>query len=292
MTTENFAIAVDSLADWSRLPSPLYSPGWKRTVAMIGGNPCAAKNFEEHCKVFQKSGVAKECRGLWTNNFLGFGTLIKETFGAWSNLNVHGNEEAAAEMREVFPNLPVYGAAPHNIRSVHAAQWTAIQDFVGKHPDVPDEAAMWKLIEGCDINKDWSGSIFPFDIADGTQTIRGYFCEIAGVFEVLKAQRDRRDGKPYGPTHGVEIKPGWWRKGMDDAGFLSQHKEWCRQCGHPLKLRGHEDLQFTDDFSETHRDLVQIAIKRKHGAVMHEPKALSEEQRAIRTTDYQRLVTA
>lgn len=284
MTPDNFAKSCESLRYWTELPAVKH--GWvegHRVIAMIGGTPTMHPKFEELCKIFRETIPRKEARGLWTNSFNGYGTLIAETFGHF-NLNVHGDEQAAAEMRRSV-SWNILGSAPNPRQSMHAGQFTAIQDFIGS-PEIPDEAAMWEKIEACDVNRFWSGSIFPFDMPDGSQEIRGYFCEIAGVFEALQADRDRAEGKDeWGPKHGQIIVPGWWRLGMEYPSFAAQHKKHCRTCGFPLKLRGHQDDERADDVSKTHAHLIQIGTKRKQRMIMHEKLP---DDRVIETTDYQR----
>lgn len=269
MTPENFRIALESVKDFAKLPP---APNGHRVIAMIGGNPTMHPQFEELCGIFRDVIPDKNARGLWTNNINGHGKVIDETFGFF-NLNVHGNEKHASEMRRELKPWSVFGSAPHRERSLHSSMFTAIQDFVGTL-EIPDEKAMWDRIEQCDINKHWSGSIVQID-----GHIYGYFCEIAASFESI-----------YGHNTGIDVaeNPRWWMDAMSSRDFHTQAAEWCQKCGISLKLRGHEDLDFTDDFSKSHGGLVQIAVRRKQKHVMHETLP---DDRAETATDYQRLTT-
>jgi hypothetical protein len=289
MRPENFREAVRSLRDWTELLPVWDQPiaNGHRVIAMIGGNPCMSPHFEAYCQILKEEIPRKEARGLWTEKFNGFGPLIRETFGFF-NLNVHDNDEAAEEMRRELPGTGNYiQGAGH--RSVHGGLFTAIQDFVGT-PEIPDRAAMWRMIGNCEVNLHWSGTIMPFDLPDGSQVIRAYFCEIAGVLERIAASRAEAEGQAsWGPTHGLPVTPGWWKQGMNDLAFDRQMREWCPKCGVAMKIRGHEDLEFTDDFSPTHEGMVQLAIKRKQGYKLHgSPPA----ERSTLWTDYQRNLTA
>lgn len=283
MTPENFRLSVQSLREWTELP-PVRNQPWAngcRVIAVIGGNPISSKYFEDYCHIMQEEIPRKEARGLWTENLQGKGKLCRETFGTF-NLNVHAHDKAAEEMRRELPGVNILGDKQ---RSIHGGLFTAVRDFIGT-PEVPDEAAMWRKIEDCDVNKHWSGGITAFDLADGTQVIRAYFCEIAGVLERIQASQDEAAGRPWGPKLGIEVKPGWWKLNMSDPGFDAQKKEWCPKCGVTMKVRGHEDLAFTDDFSKSHEGLVKLAIKRKQGYKLHgEPPA----ERSAEWTDYVRL---
>lgn len=271
MTPENFGIATESLAEWSEQPPTpnLKLPGASHhVIAMIGGNPTFHPQFEELCKIFQKNVRKKEARGLWTNNLNGYGTLIRETFGFF-NLNVHGVETAADEMRRDLPGVNIYGSGKHIKHSIHSGVFTAIQDFVGS-AQIPDEEKMWDIIQQCDFNVKWSGSIVQLA---GDGKIYAYFCEMAATYESI-----------YGHKTGIPVTRDWWRLPIES--FNEQVKEWCPKCGVPLRIRGHADNERTDDFSKTHQPLVQIGIKRKQKIEMHEtlPDDYTHE-----ATDYQQL---
>lgn len=265
MTPTNFRRAVESLRDWSEAePADVTNPGTPHNViAMIGGNPCLHPRFDELCAIFRDVIPNKRSRGLWTNNLAGRGKDARDTFG-WFSLNVHGDSGNAAEMRRELSWSSINGHAPRPEHSRHAAVFTAVRDFIGS-PEIPDEAAMWQLIEGCDINRKWSGSI----IQIGGE-IFAFFCEIAATFEAI-----------YGHKTGIPVTPGWWKLGMD--AFDAQSKEWCPKCGVPLRMKGHMDNEQTDDFSKTHETLVQLGISRGQKIQVHD--AIGEHTHEA--TDYQ-----
>jgi hypothetical protein len=90
--------------------------------------------------------------------------------------------------------------------SLHAPLLAAIQDLYG-------EQEMWEKISNCDINKYWSGTIL-----QNNGVLRGYFCEVAGSFDLARKT-----------DNGIEVKPGWWKAPIQD--FAKQIKHFCPGCG-------------------------------------------------------------
>lgn len=246
MTPENFRAAVRSLADWHGV------------VGVFGGNPCTHPQFPELCRIIAEEIPDKRRRGLWTNNLLGHGAIIRETFlpGGFFNLNVHDRSDAADEMRRELPGVSIFG---ENRKSWHSPVMMSLRDFV------PDEAERQKLIEQCDVNLKWSGAI-----AQVNGELRAYFCEIAAAWDLVRGQ-----------DNGLPVEPGWWRWGMER--FADQAK-LCHDCGVPLKLRGHLDTDFVYDTSATNRQYVRVNVRRK--AVVHD---VLPGDRVRETTDYMRL---
>lgn len=256
MSVENFRLACESLADY---------PG---VVGLFGGNPCTHPEFAELCRIMRET-LPRRRRGLWTNNVLGHAAVIRETFG-YFNLNAHGNAAHAEQMRrEVIaplrrhpevnqPSLEVWGTTRENW---HAPVLVAGKDVIG------DEAALWASIETCDINRRWSGAV-----TQRGGELRAYFCEVAASFANM-----------YGEDGGLEVEPGWWRRPMGD--FAAQARRWCPDCGVYLRLKGHRDLEFTDDVSKTH--LVQLGVSAGRTTAIHE--SIAGEPRTHESTDYQGL---
>lgn len=241
MTPANFRLACESLADWTGI------------VGVFGGNPCVHQDFPELCAIMREVIPDIRRRGLWTNNLRGQGAVARETFG-YFNLNVHDDEAAAAEMAAELPGVPIYGRGK---QSWHAPVLLAVKDFV------PDEQAMWSLIEQCDINLKWSGAI-----TQHFGELRAYFCEVAAAFDNV-----------YGEDRGLFVTPGWWKLPME--AFLEQARRWCPSCGVPLKRRGHLDRAFVDDMSVLH---AALPVKRER--VVHETLPVDGTDEV---TDYLRL---
>lgn len=258
MTLENFRAAVRSLADWHGI------------IGVFGGNPCLHPQFPELCQIIREEIPDRRRRGLWSNNVNGYGAVIAETFG-YFNLNVHTEGAKADEMRRDVI-VPLRGTAGVDARSLqvfgehrqswHAPTLVAIRDMIGTPGGPADEAAMWAMIERCDINRNWSGAI-----AQRRGELRAYFCEVAAAFDNVRDE-----------DHGIPVTPGWWRLGMD--AFEHQARRWCPDCGVPLKMRGHQDREDTDDISRTWADLT-VNGKRRH--VLHESV---DQEHTHEATDY------
>jgi hypothetical protein len=226
--------------------------GYWGVIGVFGGNPAIHPKFEEICSILRKY-FPKEQRGLWCNNPLGKGEIMRKTFNPYvSNLNVHTNMDAWNEFVRDWPECARVLKGEHESR--HSPPLVAMKDKKQvkslPHWDregvrVPNtEANRWELISRCDINQFWSAMVC---YVPG-KGLRAFFCEIAGMMAMLHADN------PKWKDLGMEAKPGWWKKSMKD--FASQAKYYCHQCGIPLKIRG--ELEQSGDrelISETHQDI-------------------------------------
>lgn len=228
ISLDHFRQACESLRDYFGI------------VGVFGGNPAIHPQFEELCKIIQEV-IPYERRGLWSNNPLGKGKIMRETFNpAVSNLNVHLDQKAYEEFRRDWPEARPFGL---DRDSRHSPVYTALKDLV------PDESERWEMISRCDINQHWSAMIGVF-----RGELRGWFCEIAGAQAMLH-QHD-----PNYPDTGLWIRPGlpsWWKQPMQEFGY--QVDVHCHGCGVPLK--GHGELAQAEEengvefVSATHLDI-------------------------------------
>lgn len=217
------------------------------TIGVFGGNPAISPHFEEICRRLQKHIPQEKC-GLWCNNPLGKGKIMRETFNpSRSNLNVHLDKQAYLEFRKDWPESMPFGIKQD---SRHSPVYVALKDVI------PSEEARWELISNCDINKHWSAMVGVF-----RGQLRGWFCEIAGAQSMLHQHET-----DY-PDTGVPIEPGWWKRGIH--GFSSQVDYHCHRCGVPLRGRGElaqeDDSKGTEQVSLTHLGVYKP--KRKTRAV-------------------------
>ena len=100
MSIDCFRKAVQSLQDW---------PG---VVAIFGGNPPTHPQFAELMEIFCEEIPDQKRRGLWANNLLKHGELIRRVFypeGTF-NLNAHGDINAAAEIERWLPGRLISGS--------------------------------------------------------------------------------------------------------------------------------------------------------------------------------------
>lgn len=204
MSVEQFEVACQSLEDYFGV------------VGVFGGNPATHPQFHEICEVM-KQYIPWEQRGLWCNNPLGKGVIMRETFNpAYSNLNVHLDATAYQEFKRDWPESKPFGL---DSDSRHSPPWVAMQDVI------EDESERWDLIANCDINKRWSALIGVF-----RGELRAWFCEIAGAQSML------HQNEPDYPDTGLAVEPNWWRQSIHSYAHQIDHH--CHGCGIPLRGYG------------------------------------------------------
>ncbi len=230
MTPDQFDEACRSLA------------GYWGVVGMFGGNPCVHPQFDLLCEIM-RGHFPLEQRGIWTNNLMGHGAAARITF--WpghSNLNMHLDAEAREEFARDWPeSIPHLRGVDQD--SVHSAPWVAMKDVI------PDEAARWRLIGQCDINRHWSAAI---GVIPG-RGMRAYFCEIAASMAALHC------ADPDWPDVGLPVVPGWWQRPMAD--FEAQVTLHCHACGIPLRRPGKgAQTGGPEEYTATHAAIVRPKI--------------------------------
>lgn len=232
MTPKQFEQAVLASKDWI-----IRERG---TLAAFGGNPCASACFDEICAIIREH-LPEENRGLWTNNFLGKGKVISETFtkkGVY-NFNCHQDQKAADEILEVFPWATVHG---RDRASLHASIFIASQDFL-------NEEGIWKAVSKCTYDIEWSAIVI--QEAPDWGSLGGYSCEIAATH----ARTNRK-------ALGVPVEPGWLD--LKEKDFEHQYDFACRRCGGCLNLDGVQDIggNWRDQFSETNLNVLAMTKSR------------------------------
>lgn len=240
---------------------------WPGVVAMFGGNPCVHPKFPELVKILCDEIPEQRRRGLWTNNLMKHGDLVRKSFypNGRFNLNAHCDSDAAKEFDKWLPGKII--ETSRRRMSWHSPILLAYNDM-GLTYD------KWvKYRENCDINRDWSSAIVERTTADGTKKPYVYFCEVAAALDGVR-----------GVNHGIPAEPGWWKWKMDR--FSSQVSNCCDVgCGVPLKRLGHKDREDTYDYSPTWaRDVEEGAKGRSKLKVV---KHLTMPKGTELTTDYQ-----
>jgi len=227
MTPEQFEQAVLSLR------------GYWGVYGVFGGNPALSPHFEECCAILCKH-VPFEQRGLWCNHAHGKAKAMRQTFDPRvSNINVHLDQEAAAEFRRDWPEANIVG---EHQDSRHAPVFVAMRDLV------PDEGERWALISGCDVNQLWSAAIILF-----RGELRAFFCEVAAAMASLHQHEPGYPDTGLDPTWAWQNPPEfrlvgavppnlekpfykWWELPM--GWFKDQVRKHCHECGVPLRGRG------------------------------------------------------
>jgi hypothetical protein len=183
----------------------------------VTGN-CSHPQFPQIAALWERYVPPKQ-RGLWTNNLMTHGDVVRRVFypDGTFNLNVHGSQRAREQMQKYLPGIPVWGTEGAS----HHGQ------VIGHYKDYGISDEEWlKKREACTINQNWSGAIYE---RDGAPYM--YFCEVAGSHDGVRRE-----------NHGVRCEPGCWEWGMEK--FQHQVRECCdRSCIVPCNFRGHNDLQ-------------------------------------------------
>ena len=226
MSPEQFEQAVSASCEWVKRENG--------TLAIFGGNPCVSRHFEDYCEILAKY-LPPQNRGLWTNNLLGKGHIAKRFFDRTStfNFNVHEDKAAAAEIRQTFPWVKIFGV---NKASQHATLFAASSEFV-------DEQMLWKLVEQCSYDIHWSAIVVQ-EAPDWTQ-LGAYSCEIASTH-----------ARVNGVANGIPVVPGWLDCSLSEVEH--QYRFACPRCSGCMNLKGIPDSAKIDQFSSTNAHLVQL----------------------------------
>lgn len=234
--------------------------GWPGIRGIFGGNPTAHPEFEGLMRILVEEVPDQRQRGLWSNDLLEHGELVREVFypNGYTNLNAHGDPAAAAQIDKWMPGHLI--ARSRSKPSWHGPILVERRDY-----GVSDEA--WAAArESCDINQNWSGAIVE---RDGRPF--SYFCEVASALDGVR-----------GENHGMPATPGWWRSRMD--AFEGQVRNCCdRGCGVPLRLKGHLDRDETYDVSASWLPAVSA---RRHSAVSIQAHDTLPSEQSHELTDY------
>jgi hypothetical protein len=237
--------------------------GWPGVRAMFGGNPPNHSRFPDLCQIMVEEVPNPRQRGLWANDLLSHGALVRDVFQfSRLNLNAHADRAAAAEIDKWLPGRLIESSRAS--ASWHSPVLMNYRDFGISEPE-------WiEARENCDINRKWSSAIVE---RDGKPF--AYFCEVAASMDGVR-----------GENHGIEAVPGWWQFGMDRFGH--QVTGCCdRGCGVPLKMKGHLDR---DDVYDVSQSWASLSVKGKRVQLAVHDSAPSV--RVTETTDYMRLRTA
>lgn len=226
--------------------------GYYGVVGIFGGNPALHPQFGTICEILKKH-IPYEQRGLWCNNPLGKGPLMRETFNPKvSNLNVHMDHKAYNSFKDDWSECGPVGLMQD---SRHSPPFVAMKDVE------PDESKRWEMISDCDINQYWSAMMAEF-----RGELRAWFCEIAGAQSILHQDNPNYPDTGLDPTVGYEhfTAPGdriettvgkWWQLPMDS--FAHQVRKHCHECGIPLRGYGElaQSTTGSEQVSETHKDI-------------------------------------
>lgn len=183
MTKDFFADAIRSLEDF---------PG---RVGMMGGEPTLHPDFEGLCQIMRELIPDRRRREFWTSG--------------------HKWDEYKDVILETFdPDRIAYNDHT-SLKGQHHPLMVAADDVI------EDKELMWRLIDNCWVQEQWSASINPKG---------AFFCEVAAARDILM------DG-----PGGWPVEKGWWRKVPKD--FKAQMEYSCTKCSAAIPMKGQSDLR-------------------------------------------------
>jgi hypothetical protein len=213
MTPDDFARAVDALADFPAESTP-DRQGRRKVVGMIGGEPLGHPEFPRLCEIMVRALPEMRHRGLWTG------------------VRYEKHRHRAAVERLIGSGRSRAGYLNQNLHDrecFHQPVLVAVRDVVD------DEAAMWRLIDACPLQREWSSAITPKGF---------FFCEVAAAMDLV-----------FDGPGGLPVNPACWRH--DLAEYRSQIERWCPRCGVCLPLEGRRDRDGVDDVSPGNLDALR-----------------------------------
>lgn len=210
MDLDAFESAVEALRDFPTDSPPFQHPTHRvanKVVGIIGGEPLMHPRFEQLASAMAAVIPDRRHRGLWTGlpwRRTKHAELIEDVFGYVNNNT-------------------------HSTKVLHSPVLVAIKDVI------PNPVERWKLIDGCWLQRTWSGAITPKGL---------FFCEVAAAMDML-----------FDGPGGLPVEPGCWRRPLKD--FQEQIRTWCDRCGVPLNLEGRLDRENRDDVSPSNLKQLQ-----------------------------------
>lgn len=217
MTVDEFGNACEALAEFPKQTDPPYG-NRRRVVGIMGGEPLMHPEWTKLIDIMVKAFPEQSHRGLWTGRVLTKAQqerLIHPLLGPKPTMTT--KPVRAGQGGYLNHNTHPHGGC------VHHPILVAIQDVIH------DEAAMWKLIDECPLQRQWSSAITPKGF---------FFCEVAAAFDMA-----------FDGPGGVPVTPGCWRH--DLAFYRDQIERWCPRCGMGIPLQSRHDFEMVDDISES-----------------------------------------
>lgn len=180
MDLEYLRKAIDSLQDF---------PG---EIGLMGGDPTLHPKFDEICKIYEEM-VPRRRRHIWTSGF------------NW------------IEKKEIIFKTFDEDKITYNDHTTPGGKHTPLLMSIDEV--VEDKNLMWKLIDNCWIQEQWSAAINPKG---------AFFCEVAASLDYL-----------FDGPGGWPIEKGWWKKTPED--FKDQIDRYCKNCSGALPMPAESD---------------------------------------------------
>jgi hypothetical protein len=214
MTPEQFAESCEALKDFPTESEPDHGAR-RKVVGVMGGEPLWHPQFPQIVDVACSAIPDVRHRGLWT------GIVPAKSV----------NAEAVSKLLGPLPTTttrPVPdGEGGYLNLNTHVSPCYHQPVLVAVGEVIRDKDAMWKLIEACPLQRDWSSAITPKGF---------FFCEVAASFDMV-----------FDGPGGLPIEPRCWERPIED--FREQIERWCPRCGVCLPLNRRRDTDRVDDIS-------------------------------------------
>jgi len=241
-----FQKAVNCLQGFPKKSKPDRN-GRKKVVGIMGGEPLLHSLFPEFVDYISRM-IPVAHRGLWT------GLDYKKSVYRKNVETLLGDFTP-----NTFSNSFGYlNCNFHHPPSRHQPVLIAIKDVVF------DEAEMWKAINNCWLQQQWSSAINPKGF---------FFCEVAAAFDWV-----------FNGPGGLPIEPDCWQAPLE--AFRYQIEKWCPMCGIPIPWEYRLDNEEIDDVTYSNLEaLIEVdAPSIKEGrCILHSPPFDSK----IKTKDWE-----
>lgn len=254
MSLEDFEQCVRVAADFPTNSNPDVH-NRRKVVGIFGGEPLLHPQFPAIVELACQYIPDIRHRGLWTGEdwphyehqvygpaephvlkLLGEGmsgaTHYGPHTGGYLNWNRHGDKPTPNDLN-ILP-------ADNGCHSRHQPMLVAIDEVI------ENQALMWRLIEDCWVQRDWSAAY----AYDAHNRPRFYFCEVASALDRVLNLGVGLPVQPYCWDHEL-----WFaREGENSCAipqglYAAQINQACRRCGACLPLDARLDSEDLDDIS-------------------------------------------
>ena len=163
-------------------------------IGLMGGDPTLHPKFDEICKIYEEM-IPRRQREIWTSGF------------NWT------------KKKDLIFKVFDEDRLTYNDHSTPGGKHTPL--LVSIDEVVDDKNLMWKLIDNCWIQEQWSASITPKG---------AFFCEVAASLDYL-----------FDGPGGYELEKNWWKKTPEE--FQDQVERYCKNCSGALPMAAESDGQ-------------------------------------------------
>lgn len=187
--------------------------GWPKKVGIIGGEPLMHPHFRKINRLLRKY-FPPQVTERNLSNFFG---LKNRSPNPHILLFTSGTRKIPAprEDADIKRTYHWVGYNPHDPEQMKKCRHQPLTVAISEA--IADEKLMWKLIDGCWVQRDWCPAI----------NIKGaYFCEVGAALDLIL-----NDGANAWP-----LEKDWWKRKPDSEEFIRQKKAVCPSCGMAIPM--------------------------------------------------------